>query len=199
MHVYDFIMDLFKYIRQQSKGISIERFLIMWLIGIIIVHLVCMIYSKIKGIKYSWKKEIWWILLIGYTCFGCQITLLRREAGSRGSVYSNLTFGSLTGGFYRRQQFFYSLLNVLFFVPWGALWGIYRWNDTTLKRIFMVTSYSFLASFMIEMIQLLTGRGFFELSDFVMNVSGGMIGSVIVSFFIGAVESVREENKHEEK
>lgn len=193
MHVYDFIMDLFKYIRQQSKGISIERFLITWLIGIIIVHLVCMIYSRIKGIKYSWKKEIWWIMLVGYACFGCQITLLRRESGSRGNVYAAVYIGSLTGGFYSRQQFFYSLLNVLFFVPWGVLWGIYRWKDAMVRRIFMVTSYSFLTSFVIETIQLLTGRGFFELGDFVMNVSGGMIGSIIASLFICGMERMRKD------
>lgn len=199
MGVSDFLTDLFRYVKQQSKGISIERLLIVWFISIIIIHLIFMIYVKVKGNKYSWKKELWWILMIGYVCFGCHITLLRRAAGTRGDIYTDLNIGSLSGGFYSRQQFFYSLLNVLLFVPWGCLWGIYRWKDSCLRRIFMVISYSFLTSFTIEMLQLLTGRGFFELSDFIMNVSGGLIGSVIASFIISAAERVREEKGNEGK
>lgn len=193
MSANDFFMDLFRYIKQQSKGISSVKFFISWLICIIFVHLLCMLYLKLKGERCSWKKEVWWILLLGYACIGCQITLLRREAGSRGIIDSTINIGDLSGGFYSRQQYFYSLLNILLFVPWGVLWGIYRWNDTTIRRSCMVSSYSFLTSFTIEITQLVTKRGFFELSDFVMNVIGGFIGSVLVSFFIYCIGRMKNE------
>ena len=184
MTIHDFFDYLLRYIRQQSRGISIETILLTWLIGIVLIHLICMISHRIAGRKCSWYKEILWFLIVGYFCFGCQITLFRREAGSRGIIYKTLYFGSLTGGFYSRQQFFYSLLNVLFFIPWGVLWGIYRWKDEDLRRILMVTIYSFLTSFSIEVTQLLTGRGFFETGDLVTNVTGGFIGSIIACLLI---------------
>ncbi len=193
MSIEDFFDSLFRYIRQQSRGISIQELLITWLIGIVFVHLVLFIFLRITGKKYSWKKSLWWILVVGYFCFGSQITLLRRQAGSRDIMYTTLNFGSLTGDYFSRQQFFYSMLNVFFFVPWGILWGISRWNDIVIRRIFMVTCYCFLTSFAIELTQLLTGRGFFELGDFVTNVAGGMIGSIIASIYISVVDIRRKE------
>lgn len=150
MTISDFCKYMVTYIRQQSRGISVEELLITWLIGIIIVYLVFFIYSKISGKEYSWKMAIWYFLVIGYVCFGSQITLLRREAGSRTIVYTALDFGFSSSGIYSKQQFFYSLLNVALFIPWGILWGIYCWKDVSIKRIIMVTSYCFLTSFAIE-------------------------------------------------
>ena len=192
MTIHDFFDYLFRYIRQQSRGVSIETLFLTWLIGIVLIHLICMIISRISGRKYSWYKEVIWFLIAGYFCFGCQITLFRRESGSRGIIYTTFDFGSLTGGFYSRQQFFYSLLNVFFFIPWGVLWGINRWKDGGFQRILMVTSYSFLTSFSIEVAQLLTGRGFFEVGDLVTNVTGGFIGSIIACLLIFVVNKSKK-------
>lgn len=192
MNINDFFKDLFRYIRQQSRGVSIENLLITWLIGVILIYLASLIYSRISGRKVSWFKEVVLLLLAGYFCFGCQLTLFRRQPGSRGIVYASLYFGSLFGDFYSRQQFFYSLLNIFFFIPWGVLWGLYRWNDTKLRRIVMVTSYSFLTSFAIEITQLLTGRGFFELGDLITNVAGGFLGSLIVCLLTEVIDRCKK-------
>ena len=47
------------------------------------------------------------------------------------------------------------------------------------RKIFMVCSASFLTSFTIETLQLITGRGYFELTDMITNVSGGLLGVLI--------------------
>lgn len=184
MSASEFFSYIITYIRQQSRGISYQELLITWLIGIIIVHLIFMISSRITGKAYSWKKEVWYFLVVGYVCFGAQITLLRRAAGSRTIMYTSLDFGFSSSGIYSRQQFFYSLLNVLLFVPWGLLWGLYRWKDGVLQRMVMVTCYCFLTSFVIEITQLLTGRGYFEVADFVTNVIGGVIGAILACVLI---------------
>lgn len=184
MDIYGFFDSLLGYIRQQSRGVSVTTLLLTWLIAILLIHLICIFYSRIVGKRYSGTKELLWILIAGYVCFGCQITLFRRQPGTRGTVYASLYFGSLTGDFWSRQQFFYSLLNTLFFVPWGILWGFYRYQDSVMRRVLMVTIYSFLTSFSIEVAQLVTGRGFFELSDLITNTAGGLVGSLAASIVI---------------
>ena len=45
-----------------------------------------------------------------------------------------------------------------------------------------------MTSFAIEVAQLLTGRGYFEVGDFVTNVTGGVIGSILACIFIFIVD-----------
>lgn len=111
-----------------------EQLLLMWVICIVILHIGCMLQAGIRGKRTGWRRELLLILILGYACFGAQLTLFRREAGSRGVMYAYLHMGDLFGDWYERQQFFYAFLNVCFFVPWGFLWGLWRWEDKEIGR-----------------------------------------------------------------
>lgn len=198
MNIQEFFEYLFRYIRQQSRGISLQELLIMWLIGIVAVHIICMLYAGMTGKKVIWYREVLIVLIMGYCCFGCQITLLRRVSGSRGTIDTSLYFGNLLGNWFDRQQFFYSFLNVLFFVPWGLVLGLWRWEDGVFRRIVMVTSYSFLTTIVIEAAQLATGRGFFELVDIITNVAGGFIGCCIACVLIGTAKQIFKRLREDE-
>lgn len=193
MDIQKFFEYLFHYIRQQSRGISVKEMLLMWVICAVVLHIICMLYAGFSGKKIAVHKEVILVLILGYACFGGQITLFRRVAGSRGTIYTSVYFGNLLGNWYERQQFYYSFLNICFFVPWGFLWGIWRWDDYVWKRLFMVTGYSFLSTAMIEITQFITGRGFFEVLDIITNVMGGIIGCMLASICIPVMNYVRDK------
>lgn len=193
INIQKFFEYLFHYIRQQSRGVSVEQLLLMWVICIAILHIGCILYTGFSGRKVKEYKEVLLILILGYACFGAQITLFRREPGSRGVMYTFLHFGNLFGNWYERQQFFYAFLNVCFFIPWGFLLGLWRWEDKVWKRLFTVTEYSFLTTASIEIIQLVTGRGFFEVTDLVTNLIGGVIGGILACIITGIVRRIQKE------
>lgn len=179
MDIQTFFSYFFKYIKQQSSGVEWESLIITWAISVILIHLCTLCYARIVGKEIDKFREVLWILIICYFCFGSQITIFQRTAGSRTRIVLELNFGNLLGNFFSRQQFFYTLLNVLFFVPWGFLWGLYRKNYHEIRRVVMVTCYSFLTCFVIEVAQLVTQRGHFEMSDIVTNVTGGLLGVIL--------------------
>lgn len=193
MDIQKFFEYLFHYIRQQSRGISVKEMLLMWVICAVVLHIICMLYAGFSGKKIAVYKEVMLILILGYACFGGQITLFRRVAGSRGTIDTSVYFGNLFGNWYERQQFYYSFLNICFFVPWGFLWGIWRWDDYVWKRVLMVTGYSFLSTAMIEITQFITGRGFFEVLDIITNVMGGVIGCILASICIPIMNYIRDK------
>lgn len=193
MDIQKFFEYLFHYIRQQSRGISVKEMLLMWVICAVVLHIICMLYAGFSGKKIAVYKEVMLILILGYACFGGQITLFRRVAGSRGTIDTSVYFGNLFGNWYERQQFYYSFLNICFFVPWGFLWGIWRWDDYVWKRVLMVTGYSFLSTAMIEITQFITGRGFFEVLDVITNVMGGVIGCILASICIPIMNYIRDK------
>ena len=48
----------------------------------------------------------------------------------------------------------------------------------------MITGYSFLTTASIEITQLMTGRGFFEVTDIVTNLMGGIMGGILACIVI---------------
>jgi len=108
------------------------------------------------------------------------ITIIRREPGSRsGLINTKLNLGSLEGGVYSLRQMFYCILNVLLFVPWGLMIKLLRGKDCLLRNYVMTVLICFSTSFFIEITQLITGRGRFEITDILMNVIGGAIGALL--------------------
>lgn len=180
-------------VRQQMRGFSIITFVEMSLIVLILLFLILFVHSRIGNRELSWEKFIKLFLLLGYICFMFQVAIYRREPGSRHLISSDIDFGSLSGDFLSVQQVVYCLLNIVFFIPLGALFMVQRWkkNNTGMKiiEIIMVTLCSFLLSFSIECIQLVTSTGFFELTDIVVNTAGGFIGAFLASLLLKMWES----------
>ena len=97
------------------------------------------------------------------------ITFFSREDGSR--VGMDLELFSTWGTNARNHS--YVVENVLLFIPYGF---ICPWAFPWLRGFFRNAFAAFVTSFGVETIQLITGRGYFQVDDILTNVLGGIIG-----------------------
>lgn len=97
------------------------------------------------------------------------ITFLSRESGDRNGVDIKLFS---TWGINDRNNA-YVIENVLLFIPYGFLCC---WNFRLSGRFFKCAALGAAASFVIESLQLITGRGFFQIDDILTNILGTVVG-----------------------
>ena len=97
------------------------------------------------------------------------ITFFSREDDSR--IGMDLELFSTWGTNARNHAFVVE--NVLLFIPYGF---ICPWAFPWLRGFFRNTFAAFVTSFGVETIQLITGRGYFQVDDILTNVLGGIIG-----------------------
>lgn len=109
------------------------------------------------------------------------ITFLSRESGSRSDVLDLRLFS--TWGINARNNAFV-IENVLLFLPYGFL---YCWNSARKKRILLCTLLGAATSLGIETMQLVTGRGYFQIDDIVTNTLGALIGGLLFGMINGLV------------
>lgn len=109
-------------------------------------------------------------LSIIYLAMVLIITLFEREPGSRTGISLTLfeTFGSPRANAYIIE-------NILLFIPFGFLIPT-LWKCRRRIAVCLFTGFSF--SFIIEIIQLLTERGHFQIDDILMNTIGAGIGAI---------------------
>lgn len=80
------------------------------------------------------------------------------------------------GGSIHYADVFVNLIgNVVAFVPFGAL---IRWVRNQKTGFFIAVLYTFLFSLAIELIQLVTKVGVFDVDDLILNTCGGAIGYI---------------------
>lgn len=109
------------------------------------------------------------------------ITFLSRESGSRSGGPDLKLFS--TWGINDRNNAFV-VENVLLFIPYGFL---YCWNSSRGKKILRCTLLGAVTSLGIETMQLVTGRGYFQIDDILTNTLGAFLGALLfapVSFFL---------------
>lgn len=133
-----------------------------------------------KGIT---KKQIALAFLtFSYLGIMLMITVFRRDPGSKkGYISTHLNLGLTRTTVYSTRQVIYSVLNFALFVPWGILIGLHRHSQNMIRIIVMTTLIGFITSFMIEVIQLLTGTGRFEVTDLFTNVAGTFFGVICIA------------------
>ena len=186
-----------KLINQQFNGFSIVLLLEMTLVFSWVAFAAEFIYTRKTGTKFSIKAFITLVLLIFYACFMFQIAIYRREPGTEHRVRTDIDLGSLHGDFVAEMQVGYCLLNILFFVPWGIFLGIRRMlmnrEEAGIKTVVMSILVSFIASAVIELSQLVTGTGIFELTDILMNTLGGTAGVICAKLMDKILRSERNE------
>lgn len=109
------------------------------------------------------------ILFFVYFTGVCFIALLSREPGSRASIDMDLfsTWG------YTVQSKAYVIENVLFFIPFGLLLPT---AFPGMNKFHRILAASYLCSFGVELTQLLTKRGYYQIDDILTNVLGACIG-----------------------
>lgn len=99
------------------------------------------------------------------------ITLFSRESGSGKGLDLKLFS---TWGINKRNNA-YVIENILLFIPYGF---VCAWNYTCMRNFLVCTLTGFLTSLGIEFLQLVTGRGFFQIDDILTNALGSMIGCI---------------------
>lgn len=84
--------------------------------------------------------------------------------------------------------------NVVAFIPFGAL---IRWVRNKKTGFFIAVLYTFLFSFGIEIIQLVTKVGVFDVDDLILNTLGGAIGYLCYRI-LRAIDRRRYQNGKKE-
>lgn len=148
------------------------------------------IYKKLfKGQgEVSLYQFILFVILLGYLFLVFAMTGL-----SRGSDFNNTIINLNFLSDYLNVWYSWSLtslllliLNILMLVPLGFLLPLISKKFNSVKKILLV-AFTFTA--FIELFQLITRRGIFELSDLLNNTIGALIGYFIVRVFLELKES----------
>lgn len=111
------------------------------------------------------------------------ITFFSREDGSR--IGMDLELFSTWGINTRNNAFVVE--NVLLFIPYGFACP---WAFPWLRGFFRNAFAAFVTSLGVETIQLITGRGYFQVDDILTNVLGAMIGYVIFRVLYGIIRKL---------
>lgn len=161
--------DIFSYIYRDM--ISMLRYLPYGLaMGIPVAAVLLLVMGRVRKRKQEEKAAWLPVALFGfYLSLMLIITFLSRESGG-GSVLDLELFS--TWGINNRNNAFV-VENVLLFVPYGFL-GC--WAFRRMKSFVRCTLLGAATSLTIECMQLITGRGFFQIDDIVTNTIGAMAG-----------------------
>jgi glycopeptide antibiotics resistance protein len=129
---------------------------------------------KPRNLQVSRLRRVILIYLFFVYCFMIiSIALISREPGSREGI--NLQVFRLFGN--DLQQRMFSLENIVMFMPMGILLPLlYKRFDSVICCL----SAGFIGSGMIELIQLVTHRGYCELDDILCNTAGALIGYLLL-------------------
>lgn len=177
--------SFWKVCQLEFQNVSFAYFLILSLIGAILVHITCLIYVRVKKRSIHLSTELLIILLLSYLILIANVTILNREAGSQLRVFDTKWLWINDS----MDQNMTNLLNILLFIPLGALLAGIQVYSSYRMRILMTVSYCFLTSIVIECVQYISRRGYCEIDDIEANVLGGLIGSLLVNLcsWIGSI------------
>ena len=114
------------------------------------------------------------------------ITFFSREDGSR--IGMDLELFSTWGTNARNHAFVVE--NVLLFIPYGFIWP---WAFPWLRGFFRNTFAAFVTSLGVETIQLITGRGYFQVDDILTNVLGAVMGYLLFQILYGIAQKFRRQ------
>ena len=112
------------------------------------------------------------------------ITFFSREDGSRIGMDLFSTWGT------NARNHAYVVENVLLFIPYGF---ICPWAFPWLRGFFRNAFAAFVTSFGVETIQLITGRGYFQVDDILTNVLGAVIGYLLFQILYGMLRRFRRQ------
>lgn len=144
--------------------------------GLVVGILVVIILSAINDYRVKKGKEPFSVVAITafvmYAAIMLIITFLSRESGSPNEIDMQILS---TWGINTRNNA-YLIENIMFFIPYGFLCA---WVIKAARKWFTCTFIGALTSFGIECLQLVSGRGFFQIDDILTNIAGASIGWVV--------------------
>lgn len=162
---------MFKYL-VQDLSVTLRYIPFVIIIGVCLFCVVQMINKKgnRRGKRSipMWSTVSFWT----YLALVIMITFLSRESGNTTSI--DLELGASLRINTRNNALV--LENVLLFIPYGFC---YCWWKKRKKVFFSSLGVGLVTSFIIEGMQLVTGRGIFQLDDIITNTLGCMIGAIL--------------------
>lgn len=163
---------------EQFGDVSVKAFLLFALLGIGLVCIVSLL-RHLNGHKVRLSNLLAGIVIALYGSVMLQLTLVCRESGSRIGVELDL-FHGLAGpdNDFRWMMLAYVVLNCMLFIPYGfalSLFSEIHERSAGLQCV-LVLLISLTTSLFIEIAQLVTGRGYYEVQDLFVNTIGGVIG-----------------------
>ena len=183
----------------QFGSVSIEQFALYSLIGVVAVVLIVLL-RKWKGKTTELSDILSGMVLAVYVSIVLQLTLVCRESGSRIGIDLDL-FHGLRGpdNDFHWLMVAYVILNCLLFIPYGFTLSLFSFVNErkSITQMVLVLLISFASSMIIEIAQLITQRGYYELQDLLFNTLGGVIGWGIfyIIYRVGTFIYRRREEK----
>ena len=127
-------------------------------------------------------------LFFTYLAVVMAITFFSRESGSRQGL--DLEFLSTWGINDRNNAFVVE--NVLLFVPYGILCPM---AFRHVRRFWNCLLAGALTSLLVELLQLLTGRGYFQIDDILTNILGTVAGYLLYFIFVQGRARLRKSTQ----
>lgn len=137
----------------------------------VLLYIIVTVIKKRKGSLDERVKPMWRLLFYIYVAILLIITFWSREGGTLKEI--DLQIGSSWGINNRNNA--YVIENVLLFMPYGFLLEAV-WRKNWFCHFFV----GFLSSLVIECLQLVTGRGIFQIDDILTNTLGAVLGYIIL-------------------
>lgn len=127
--------------------------------------------------KFPLGKAMLWLVLVGYLTVVAYATLIRWNDG--GGAYNLHLFRAWREAWnnYSAKNWANVLLNVAMFLPLGVLLPLL---GKKFRKGYLAIPAGFGLSLAIELVQLVTGRGLFDVDDLFCNTLGGLIGYLTV-------------------
>ncbi|MBE5938626.1 MAG: VanZ family protein [Lachnospiraceae bacterium] len=163
---------------EQFGKVSLQDFILFSVAGIVLVTLTIVILRVFK-IKVPLSDVLSAMVLAVYVSIILQLTLVCRADNSRIGIELDIFHGLMgPNSDFRWLMIAYVVLNCLLFVPFGFVISLFSFINEREKGIqfIAVLLISLTCSLIIECVQLMTGRGYYELQDLVFNTLGGVIG-----------------------
>jgi glycopeptide antibiotics resistance protein len=182
--------SFWKICQLELRNVSVTNFIIFTLIVAGFVHIGCLIYVRVKKHSIYLSTEIMIVLLISYTYFIAQVTLLSRGLEDQARVFDTKWLWLDRS----MDQNMTNLLNIFLFLPFGTLITGIEMNKYGIKRFILVINYCFLTSLLIECTQYITKRGYFEIDDIEANIVGGLAGSIFFSLCLKIGRLITKKN-----
>ena len=149
-------------------------------LGVPIALILLWLVSRSGDERYKgFAPKIPVIIYAVYLAILLVITFFSRESGSRvGGMDLKLLS---TWGINTRNNAFV-VENVLLFIPYGFVCGLaFPWA----RNFFRCVWFGAMTSVMVELLQLITERGYFQIDDIMTNILGTMVGFLIYWVCLG--------------
>ena len=141
--------------------------------------------SRKKGWRFPWRRAIALLLLISWLGLTLFVTLFRGEPGARQWNFHLFLAWREAWNQFALRAWLNVLLNIALFVPLGILLPLL---SRVFRKWYAVLLAGFGSSLAIELVQLTTARGMFDVDDLFTNTLGTMVGRSIVMLVLSALE-----------